>query len=430
MNKPILWNWLQPYDFEPLNVIVLVGVEGSKRSFLAKKLKQICPDVDIAIPHTTRPRHEHEVEGDYFYYVDNTSFSRMIKEGQFLLHEASFGDSYGYTHAEFRKAENRTLVFYTNLIMGLALKNNFLNTKLVLTIPSTTAKLLDNLTKLYAIRAVDSAVLKVTPSPIIAEECAKRFAQDRTVFIEKEVERILSEILCCVCLNSYPGFIEDIKSNDTASLGISDHSSHQSLWDTESENGYESDTNDGLIYAKSYSDDSKTVTFTLNKNSNKDKEDDRVSGDLENSKQLSLLSTMTSDFYLQHSSYKESMADDATVRRIYDVVLKDREELLNIHWSTPGLFRELIFSDYEEEAMKKLDMIVQEFTECNIHKPILDFRKDKSMKAVIAAKVQDCFKDLMRETDISAKQAAQFCISNDRHLCLKNVCTNPACPSF
>ncbi|XP_030752031.1 leucine-rich repeat and guanylate kinase domain-containing protein-like [Sitophilus oryzae] len=412
MNKPRIWDWLQPYDCRPLDVIVLVGVEGSKRAALARQFQKKYPQVAIGIPYTTREKHENEIEGEHYYYIDDKTFSTMLKEGQFLLFEQVYGASYGFTHSEFQKAKYDIIIFYTNLVMGLALRNTFLNTRLVLTIPSTPRALLEGLKTLYAIKAEDATTLKLIPSPIVAEECRKQFAAERSVFIRKEVESILDVIVDHVCTQ---GAEDDEYDMMRTSLGT------QFTTFTEDTGSFIEDlVVDPEEKSVSSSQPSKNISCM----------GPQISAIKRTKPMWDTRSAVTTEFYLEHQTYMDCMTNDETIRKIYQVVLKEREELLDMHWSMPGLFRDLCFSDYEEESLEKLEILLHDSHKYNAHKPLFNFEKDPCVQAIIDAKIHNCFNSLKREINISAKQAKEFEFKNEKHICDDGICRNPGCPAF
>ncbi|CAG9773787.1 unnamed protein product [Ceutorhynchus assimilis] len=185
LNPPQIWSWLVPFDRPPLAVIVLVGLQASRRAYTARKFCSNHKNVVVGIPHTTKPKHPNEVDGDYFSFIEKDKFLEMLKKGEFLTYQENVGNYYGIAHSEFKKAEKAIIMFYTDLTMALAIKRKFLNTVLVLAIPSTRKAHLDRLSNLFAIHLIDKNTFKIQIAPVVATACQRTF--------EIEKQRVLNK---------------------------------------------------------------------------------------------------------------------------------------------------------------------------------------------------------------------------------------------
>jgi len=81
-------------SYEPL-ILIVSGPSGSGKSTLVKKLLEI-PGTMFSISATTRPPRAGEKDGQWYHFVSDEEFRRMVERGEFLEHACVFGKhSYG-----------------------------------------------------------------------------------------------------------------------------------------------------------------------------------------------------------------------------------------------------------------------------------------------------------------------------------------------
>jgi guanylate kinase len=79
---------------EPL-ILIVSGPSGSGKSTLVKKLLELAGTM-FSISATTRPPRANEKEGEWYHFVSEEEFQRMVERGEFLEHARVFGKhSYG-----------------------------------------------------------------------------------------------------------------------------------------------------------------------------------------------------------------------------------------------------------------------------------------------------------------------------------------------
>lgn len=79
---------------EPL-VLIVSGPSGSGKSTLVKKLLEL-PGTMLSISATTRPPRAGEKDGEWYHFVSDQEFRRMVGRGEFLEYACVFGlHSYG-----------------------------------------------------------------------------------------------------------------------------------------------------------------------------------------------------------------------------------------------------------------------------------------------------------------------------------------------
>lgn len=79
---------------EPL-ILIVSGPSGSGKSTLVKKLLEL-PGTMLSVSATTRPPRAGEKDGEWYHFVSDEEFHRMVERGEFLEHACVFGKhSYG-----------------------------------------------------------------------------------------------------------------------------------------------------------------------------------------------------------------------------------------------------------------------------------------------------------------------------------------------
>lgn len=74
---------------DPL-VFIVSGPSGSGKSTLVQKLLEV-PGTIFSISSTTRPRRSAEKEGEWYNFVSQDEFDRMVERGEFLEYACVFG---------------------------------------------------------------------------------------------------------------------------------------------------------------------------------------------------------------------------------------------------------------------------------------------------------------------------------------------------
>ncbi len=76
-------------------LFVVAAPSGTGKTSLVKGLMARVPTLSCSISHTTRPPRPNEVEGKDYYFVNKTTFQKMIEQGAFLEHASVFDHFYG-----------------------------------------------------------------------------------------------------------------------------------------------------------------------------------------------------------------------------------------------------------------------------------------------------------------------------------------------
>ncbi len=78
---------------------IIAAASGTGKTSLAKALEQSLSNIKISISHTTRAMRAQEIANQSYFFIDHTSFERMIAEHAFLEYARVFGAYYGTSRA-------------------------------------------------------------------------------------------------------------------------------------------------------------------------------------------------------------------------------------------------------------------------------------------------------------------------------------------
>lgn len=84
-------------------MFILSSPSGAGKITLARKILKVESDLALSISVTTRPKRDSEEEGKDYYFVDEATFTHMIKRKEFLEHAHVYGYHYGTPKASIEK---------------------------------------------------------------------------------------------------------------------------------------------------------------------------------------------------------------------------------------------------------------------------------------------------------------------------------------
>jgi guanylate kinase len=76
-------------------MLVLSAPSGAGKTTLAHLLLKVDKHIHPSISYTTRAPRDGEIHGEHYFFVDEQTFLRMVKEGEFLEYVEVFGNYYG-----------------------------------------------------------------------------------------------------------------------------------------------------------------------------------------------------------------------------------------------------------------------------------------------------------------------------------------------
>ncbi|WP_375259754.1 guanylate kinase [Citreimonas sp.] len=85
-------------------LIILSSPSGAGKSTLSKRLRKWDPTIEFSVSATTRAPRPGEVDGQDYFFVSDTEFKRMVRDGEMLEHAHVFGNFYGTPRAPVEKA--------------------------------------------------------------------------------------------------------------------------------------------------------------------------------------------------------------------------------------------------------------------------------------------------------------------------------------
>ncbi len=87
------------------SIIIISAPSGSGKSTLVKQLLASVPHLVFSVSHTTRPERQGERDGREYFFVTPARFKRMIAARQFAEWANVFGNLYGTSWKQVRKAQ-------------------------------------------------------------------------------------------------------------------------------------------------------------------------------------------------------------------------------------------------------------------------------------------------------------------------------------
>ncbi|MEK6152663.1 guanylate kinase [Flavobacteriaceae bacterium 3-367] len=110
-------------------LIIFSAPSGSGKTTLVRHLlKQ--PELNLAfsVSVTSRPKREHEIEGEHYYFISVEEFKKHIKQGDFLEWEEVYRDNfYGTLNSEVERlwAQGKHVIFDIDVVGGLRIKRKY-----------------------------------------------------------------------------------------------------------------------------------------------------------------------------------------------------------------------------------------------------------------------------------------------------------------
>ena len=84
-------------------MLVLSSPSGAGKTTIARKVLESEKKLVLSISVTTRPKRSSEKEGSDYFFVDDTTFSQMVEDKQFLENAQVYGYHYGTPQASIEE---------------------------------------------------------------------------------------------------------------------------------------------------------------------------------------------------------------------------------------------------------------------------------------------------------------------------------------
>lgn len=114
-------------------LIILSSPSGAGKSTLANRLMAWDDQLSFSVSATTRLPRPGEVEGQHYYFTDQTEFKKMVSDGQMLEHAEVFGNYYGSPRGPVEAAmlAGRDTIFDVDWQGGQQIRNSVLGRNVV-----------------------------------------------------------------------------------------------------------------------------------------------------------------------------------------------------------------------------------------------------------------------------------------------------------
>ena len=93
-------------------VFVVSGPSGAGKTTLCARVIERVPQLRSAVSHTTRPPRPGEQEGKDYFFVDEETFDRMVREGAFLEWAEVHGHRYGSSLENLRSGSDTKSILF------------------------------------------------------------------------------------------------------------------------------------------------------------------------------------------------------------------------------------------------------------------------------------------------------------------------------
>lgn len=129
-------------------LLVLAGPTAVGKGTVAAEIKKNHPEIFLSVSATTRAPRPGEVDGEHYYFVDDTEFDRLIDSGELLEHATVHNSHrYGTPRAPIERvlAEQRTVLLEIDLQGARQVRSNDPSAALVFLLPPSWAELVERL---------------------------------------------------------------------------------------------------------------------------------------------------------------------------------------------------------------------------------------------------------------------------------------------
>ncbi len=176
-------------------LIVISAPSGTGKTTVVKKLLRQTPNIVASVSFTTRKMRENEKEGIDYFFVDETTFENMIRNGDFLEYATVFGNFYGTE----KGSVSQNLETGVNVILEIdwqgaqQIKSRMSSCLMIFLIPPSKEVLLNRLKK----RGTDSdeEIENRFNQAILDLEQSDKFDY---VLVNDDLERVIEDISYCL----------------------------------------------------------------------------------------------------------------------------------------------------------------------------------------------------------------------------------------
>ena len=149
------------------HLFVITGPSGVGKSTIIEAIMQRVDNLAYSVSHTTRRPREGEVDGRDYYFVDEKTFRKMIKNGEFIEWAKVYSDFYGtsYSGVTQRLKDGMDVMLDLDVQGAMNIRQHFKNSTLIFVlVPS-----LEELKRRLIRRGTEEVVIKERLSQALNE---------------------------------------------------------------------------------------------------------------------------------------------------------------------------------------------------------------------------------------------------------------------
>lgn len=176
----------------PGNLFIISAPSGAGKTSLLTAARSQLSTLNVAVSHTTRQARPGEVDGVHYHYVSIESFSRMVKDEEFVEHAEVFGNCYGTS----RQAINTLLESGKDVVLEIdwqgarQIRASYPEAISIFILPPSLSALEERLTE----RGQDSAQVIASRMAVAKEEIAHYQEYDH-ILINDHFEKALNDLV-------------------------------------------------------------------------------------------------------------------------------------------------------------------------------------------------------------------------------------------
>ena len=87
--------YIEAEDRFPGTMIIISSPSGAGKTTITRKLLELYDDIELSVSVTTRKKRPGEVDGKDYFFIDKTSYNKLVSDDSMLENAEVFGNYYG-----------------------------------------------------------------------------------------------------------------------------------------------------------------------------------------------------------------------------------------------------------------------------------------------------------------------------------------------